>query len=238
MWNGERKEHPEGRWPSNVVFSHHPQCERVSESNEALGACSEETWKCYPACPVYQLEKQSPGASKFFPIFEPEYSHAFVYKLKPPNWEKDDGTNNLYWKNTEEGPVPIGYQEWTQLPNEEKTRGNIHPTVKAVSLMRYFVRLCTPPGGTVLDPFAGSGTTALACLRECSNFVGIERFPPYILIANARIEHTKIKITVANRNTKPIVSASIPAANPASPVFSPEIFEKAARRALKRFENG
>lgn len=62
-----------------------------------------------------------------------------------------------------------------------------HPTVKPVDLMSWLVRLVTPPGGTVLDPFLGSGTTAIAAVREGFNWIGIERSPEYVEIAKARL---------------------------------------------------
>ena len=65
---------------------------------------------------------------------------------------------------------------------------NFHPTVKPIALMRYLVRLATPPGGTVLDPFTGSGSTGIACKLEGFNFIGCERDPEYIDIARARID--------------------------------------------------
>ena len=64
---------------------------------------------------------------------------------------------------------------------------NYHPTVKPISLMAYLVRLVTPPAGTVLDPFLGSGTTGCAAALEGFDFIGIEREPDYIAIAEARI---------------------------------------------------
>lgn len=68
---------------------------------------------------------------------------------------------------------------------------NHHPTVKPVALMRWLVRLVTPPGGIVLDPFMGSGTTGIAALQEGRAFVGIEREPEYHAIAEARIAHAR-----------------------------------------------
>lgn len=65
--------------------------------------------------------------------------------------------------------------------------GSKHPTVKPVSLMRWLVRLITPPGGTVLDPFAGSGTTGIACIREGFDAMLIEREAEYIADINRRI---------------------------------------------------
>lgn len=66
---------------------------------------------------------------------------------------------------------------------------NTHPTVKPVDLMRWLVRLVTPLGGTVLDPFLGSGTTGVAALQEGCRFIGIEREAQYVEIAKARISN-------------------------------------------------
>jgi len=67
--------------------------------------------------------------------------------------------------------------------------GNNHPTVKPTDLMRYLCRLVTPPGGVVLDPFMGSGSTGKAAMLEGFRFVGIEREAEYLQIARARIQH-------------------------------------------------
>jgi site-specific DNA-methyltransferase (adenine-specific) len=66
---------------------------------------------------------------------------------------------------------------------------NHHPTVKPIALMRYLCRLVTPPGGTVLDPFLGSGTTGIAATLEGFDFIGIEQDAKYLAIAEARIKH-------------------------------------------------
>ena len=67
--------------------------------------------------------------------------------------------------------------------------GSKHPTVKPVDLMAYLCRLVTPPGGTVLDPFAGSGTTGMACLREGFNAILIEREAKYVADIRRRVAH-------------------------------------------------
>jgi predicted RNA methylase len=66
---------------------------------------------------------------------------------------------------------------------------NTHPTVKPVALMRHLIRLVTPPGGLVLDPFAGSGTTGVACAEEGARCVLIERDPEHASTCRARVEH-------------------------------------------------
>lgn len=72
---------------------------------------------------------------------------------------------------------------------QQPQRANHHPTVKPTALMRYLVRLITPPGGTVLDPFAGSGSTGKAALLEGFSFIGCEMTPEYVPIAEARLAH-------------------------------------------------
>lgn len=69
----------------------------------------------------------------------------------------------------------------------DRDEGNIHPTVKPTDLMAYLCRMVTPPGGVVLDPFLGSGSTGKAAVREGFKFIGIEREPEYFAIAEARI---------------------------------------------------
>ena len=74
-----------------------------------------------------------------------------------------------------------------------KDRNNTHPTVKPVELMRYLCRLVTPKGGTVLDPFMGSGSTGLAAKTEGMEFIGIEREQEYFDIATDRINKTWVQ---------------------------------------------
>jgi DNA modification methylase len=73
--------------------------------------------------------------------------------------------------------------------NRVTPKANHHPTVKPIALMRWLVRLITPPGGTVLDPFLGSGTTGIAAELEGHPFVGIEQDTDYLEIAHRRITH-------------------------------------------------
>lgn len=72
---------------------------------------------------------------------------------------------------------------------KDRGEGNNHPTVKPTDLMAYLCRLVTPPGGVVLDPFMGSGSTGKAAMREGFRFIGIEMDADYLAIAEARIAH-------------------------------------------------
>lgn len=75
--------------------------------------------------------------------------------------------------------------------NKARITKNNHPTVKPLELGKYLCRLITPPNGTVLDPFMGSGSTGKAAMLENFNFIGIELDPDYYKIAEARIKHAK-----------------------------------------------
>ena len=82
-----------------------------------------------------------------------------------------------------------GTLPYTNEPREmnPRPRGNHHPTVNPTDLMRYLCRLVTPPGGVVLDPFMGSGSTGKGAILEGFRFIGIEREAEYVEIAKARI---------------------------------------------------
>ena len=78
----------------------------------------------------------------------------------------------------------------------ERGEGNTHPTVKPQALMRYLCRLITPPGGTVLDPFNGSGSTGVAALSEGFGYIGIEANPEYIAITERRLSGVQTRLAV------------------------------------------
>lgn len=104
-------------------------------------------------------------------------------------------------KDRNEGLVDPGPQftHGTTLRDVEntETRGNHHPTVKPTDLMSYLVRLVTPQGGVVLDPFMGSGSTGKACMRAGMRFVGIDLSTEYVDIARARIGHEQRLVAAA-----------------------------------------
>jgi DNA modification methylase len=87
----------------------------------------------------------------------------------------------MLWSSGEQSPGTF------QSPNTHRAARNHHPTVKPVALMRWLVRLVTPPGGLILDPFCGSGTTGVACVLEGRAFLGIEKDAEYVAIARCRI---------------------------------------------------
>ena len=84
----------------------------------------------------------------------------------------------------------ISQEQYSKLPERLQkhfNHGNFHCTVKPISLMKYLCRLVTPPGGIILDPFAGSGSTLIAAKQEGFNYIGIEMEAEYIEIAECRL---------------------------------------------------
>jgi DNA modification methylase len=77
---------------------------------------------------------------------------------------------------------------------------NFHPTVKPTALMEYLVKLVTPPNGTVLDPFTGSGSTGKAAILQGFNFIGIEMTEEYVPIIEGRLKHAEAKVAGAKEN--------------------------------------
>ena len=115
----------------------------------------------------------------------------YFYCAKPSRAERDAGLGEL---PTSTGGESTGRIDGTARLNSPRagagrTGGskNTHPTVKPLALMRYLVRLVTPPGGTVLEPFAGSGTTLAAAILEGFNAIGCELTADYLPIIEGRI---------------------------------------------------
>ena len=114
----------------------------------------------------------------------------FFYCAKASKKDRNAGLDGF-----DERIVPIGDERPSGNSWERRNKGpkipraNHHPTVKPTDLMRYLVKLVTPPNGTVLDPFTGSGSTGKAAILEGFNFIGCELDPDYVAIANARIKH-------------------------------------------------
>lgn len=92
----------------------------------------------------------------------------------------------------------------------EEGRANIHPTVKPIDLMRYLIRLITPPHGTVLDPFMGSGSTGCAAALEGVSFIGIEREPEYFAIAQQRVAYWGGDVEAVEYPPEPEQSDTLP----------------------------
>ena len=115
----------------------------------------------------------------------------YIYEPKASKRDRDEGLEEFVDGNITDGRKAISDRPYLR---KETPRKNIHPTVKPTSLMQYLVRLVTPKGGTILDPFMGSGSTGKAVAFENKerkanySFIGIEKEMEYCEIARARIE--------------------------------------------------
>lgn len=121
-----------------------------------------------------------------FPCEDSGSAARFFYCAKASKADRDAGCEGLGLHGPGRTCYDPQYHEGGgKLPPRT---GNHHPTVKPTDLMRYLCRLITPPGGVVLDPFTGSGSTGRGAILEGFRFIGIEREADYITIARARIE--------------------------------------------------
>lgn len=111
----------------------------------------------------------------------------FYYVAKPSREERDYGCHDLTARQRDESRKAGNPGGDNPRNRGLQPRGNFHPTVKPVELMRWLVKLVTPLNGLVLDPFLGSGTTGMACRYEQRDFIGIEREAEYLAIAERRI---------------------------------------------------
>lgn len=162
-----------GRWPANLIHD-------GSEEVTGLFPQTKSSTQTKPLATggFWKTEKgNAPAAGQFG---DSGSAARFFYCAKASRSERDAGCEDL--EHTTPGEITGGRAESSAgLDNPRAGAGrtsggkNIHPTVKPLALMRYLVRLVTPPGGVVLDPFLGSGTTAVAALQECFRVIGIER---------------------------------------------------------------
>ena len=186
--------HPGGRWPANLVFDEHA----AELLDEQTGDLKPGSGKSFPRKPdknrvVYggfsgsapsdaQKYRDTGGASKFFYV-----SKASRSEREAGLEELDDTVFGMSGGAQANGEAydkgqGIGFNRSTRVKND-------HPTVKPISLMRWLVRMVTPPDGVILDPFVGSGTTGVAAVLEGFQFIGIDESAHFCDIAVARIRH-------------------------------------------------
>ena len=168
-----------GRFPSNV-----------------LGEIAD--YQKYFYCPKVSRKERHVG---FDDVPDPLANYAQGDVKNHPLWDPSIGTNvqRLKHKILEHNKT-LGQAHEVQGPV-----GNNHPTVKPIELMKYLIRLITPPGGVVLDPFNGSGSTGCAAVELGYEYIGCELDPAYVEIAKKRIEawYEVVNLTTFNRLFEP-----------------------------------
>lgn len=178
-----------GRWPANVALDADAAAmldEQVGELTSGGTPARRNCDKFRNSYGTFKGSKENPdgigptsgGASRFF------------YCAKASRAEREEGLEGRdrkakNWSSGTQSPGTF------QAEGTDRTSTNHHPTVKPVALMRWLCRLVTPPGGLILDPFTGSGSTGVAAILEDFRFLGIEREAEYVAIAQARIAKAK-----------------------------------------------
>ncbi|HGM4821476.1 TPA: site-specific DNA-methyltransferase [Pseudomonas aeruginosa] len=188
--------HAGGRWPANLIHDGSPEVVALFPHTKS-GVMKGGTIRAAQDAPGSVCYGTYGGNATSADTFGDEGSAArFFYCAKATRRDRNEGCEHmdrkpLHWSSGSQNPGSF------QSEGTEKTSQNNHPTVKPTDLMAYLVRLVTPPGGKVLDPFTGSGSTGKAAVRDGFEFVGIEREAPYLAIAEARIAHELERVTAA-----------------------------------------
>jgi site-specific DNA-methyltransferase (adenine-specific) len=177
-----------GRWPANVILDPEAAAMLDEQSGERGGGFAGPGSNGIGPGPVYGSTRESRGFTGGFN--DSGGASRFFYTAKTSRAERELGIREylpdkdeapLLWSSGEQSPGTF------QAEGTNRAARNHLPTVKPVDLMQWLCRLVTPPGGLVLDPFVGSGSTGIAALREGFEFIGIEREPEYVAIARVRI---------------------------------------------------
>ena len=172
-----------GRWPANLMHDG-----------------SQEVLDLFPQTGVSQGGRSGNGnayeggfGAKHYGDEKPGYGDKgsaarFFYCPKASKSDRDDGCDEFEEKRESDRVLDSGVGGDNPRNRTNKPRANFHPTVKPTDLMAYLCRLVTPTGGTILDPFMGSGSTGRGAVIQGFNFIGIELSPEYAAIAEARIK--------------------------------------------------
>jgi len=171
-----------GRWPTNVVLSH-------AATPDGEDACAD---GCVDGCPVAELDAQS-GITTASAPGSIVRRRARVTDAMAGTLGHLDRAEVTYGDTGGASRFFPMFRYQAKAPTRERPKvdGVAHSTVKPLALMRWLVRLVTPPGGTVLDPFAGSGTTLEACGLEGFGCIGIEREAEYLPLIQHRLDRLR-----------------------------------------------
>ena len=175
---------PDGRWPANLIHDGSDEVVELFPANCKTGKGGGAGMGFHGGEWPADSERgygDTGSAARFF------------YCAKASRRDRNEGCDSLPQRmpgNAVDRASPRAGEEGTAgRGSRSGPRENHHPTVKPTDLMAYLCRLVTPPGGVVLDPFMGSGSTGKAALREGLRFIGCELSPDYMAIAEARILH-------------------------------------------------
>lgn len=201
---GMRGGDPSGRWPANLI---HDGSEDVLEAFPLAKGQQGAVGPQHGAKTSVNAYGDFGPRDQFEPRGDTGSAARFFYCAKASKRDRDEGCQGLPLVDWTAGAPNNARSDQINTSSgklrEAQPSRNHHPTVKPTELMAYLVRLVTPPGGVVLDPFMGSGSTGKACMREGFQFVGCELSADYAAIAKARIEHELRKLAPSSGTQQP-----------------------------------
>jgi len=178
---------PFGRWPANVILDEYT-AEILDEQSGVTVSQLGVQPKNGKSGGI--MGKSAPRADAGQPMGYNDRGGAsrFFYIAKASKADRNDGLDDLEATRHSDRKKDDGKGGDNPRNRTNAARQNFHPTVKPTDLMRYLVKLVTPPGGTVLDPFTGSGSTGKAAILENFEFIGVEVTAEYLPIIRGRLE--------------------------------------------------
>lgn len=179
-----------GRWPANVVLDPEAAALLDAQSGERPGMREATLNRGATTGKGLGYGSTSPQSAGLVGYGDTGGASRFFYCAKASRAEREEGLAEIAARQRDDSRTadqPMNGGDGNPYNRGVAPRRNHHPTVKPVALMRWLVRLVAPPGGLVLDPFAGSGTTGIACALEGVRFLGLEREAEYVAIAEARL---------------------------------------------------
>jgi site-specific DNA-methyltransferase (adenine-specific) len=185
-----------GRYPANIILDGSDSVEALFPYSKSGSGQKNQFNSKGSACGFYKNNLKPTGRE--WQGSEGSASRYF-YHAKASKADRDEGLEGFELKKADldgEGRNPAGFNSADRKPTLPMF--NTHPTVKPTQLMRYLVKLVTPHGGLVLDPFMGSGSTGKACMLEGMRFIGMDLNEEYVKIAESRIEHASQKMSLLN----------------------------------------
>jgi DNA modification methylase len=177
--SGGWEQNGQGRFPAN--FIHDGSDEVLELFPDAKGG----TWNTTKGARHFNNDGEPTGYATSKSDSSTGSAARFFYCAKASKKDRNEGLDGFAEKRPDERTT-TGMGTFDEKGVAKQA--NHHPTVKPTDLMRYLCRLITPPNGTVLDPFTGSGSTGKAAVLEGFNFIGVEQSEEYIAIAEARIK--------------------------------------------------
>jgi hypothetical protein len=196
----EREVIDQGRWPANLILDEYT-AELLDEQSGDRPGGNYPTQRGGGVATGFGIGKPTEGGAR--KMNDAGGASRFFYVAKASKRDRNEGLEDLeesivgsYAGNVANKGNKIGAEP--DKPNEPAK--NFHPTVKPTELMRYLVKLITPPGGTVLNPFTGSGSTGKAAILEGFDFIGIELTEDYWPIIEGRLKHAEAKVAEAKEN--------------------------------------